>query len=121
MFLSIVADALGHVIITSCLCAKGTDDSRQMAESWTLFVFINESFGLFCCNVAPLANCPDPRGQTRAKSRPSISTGKDKEEEEEEKLFLSLLQEDIRYQRRADEKREAETREGSSLCLNAWL
>lgn len=98
------------------------------------------------CSAAMLPPCLIAliqEGKTGPSAARVISTGKDKEkvvEEEEDrgsnrargkrkrrrrrrkrKPFLTLLKEDIRYQRGADERREADTRGGSSLCSRAWL
>lgn len=111
-------------------------DGKPVAETWTWFALMDEASGLSAAVSPPCPITPIQEDKPVPSAARASGKGKDEEKEEEEEEresdkergqragqrgrrrrmeredpFLTLLKEDIKYQREADERRAAETRE----------
>lgn len=116
------------------------EDGKPVAETWTWFALMDEASGLSAAVSPPCPITPIQEDKPVPSAARASGKGKDEEKEEEEEEeeresdkergqragqrgrrrrrrmeredpFLTLLKEDIKYQREADERRAAETRE----------
>ncbi|XP_032371723.1 uncharacterized protein LOC116689321 [Etheostoma spectabile] len=122
-----------------CKCpatGQGTEDGKATAATWPWFALMDEALGQSAAVSPPCLIASIQHDKTGPSTAQEVEEGSEEEEEERERSkdraghrgekrrkeredpFLELLKEDIKYQREADERREAEARERSNRSFS---
>ncbi|XP_073716138.1 uncharacterized protein [Misgurnus anguillicaudatus] len=123
--------------ISECKCpgtGQGTEDGKVTAGNWPWFALMDEALGKSAAVTPPCLIASIQEEQPGPSTAQQVEQGRDEDEEDEtvrnrskdraghreekrrrerEDPVLQLLKEDMKYQREADERREAEARERS--------
>ncbi|XP_019908757.1 uncharacterized protein LOC109616568 [Esox lucius] len=111
---------------------QGTEDGKATAATWPWFALMDEALGQSAAVSPPCLIASIQEDKPGPSTAQEVEEGRDEEERatcssreragnraekrrrERVDPFLQLLKEDIKYQREADERREAEARERSN-------